>query len=275
MQGTLFPHFMLYRLRLQLALGVERQRLPAYLGSTVRGLLAASFRHLVCVTQAPVCDGCLLLHRCPCPYIFETPPPPHLPDVLQKRFRQAPRPYIFEVPMPYAGEETLERGLVLVGRGLDFLPYFLYVVQETGKRGLGRAQVPYRLLAVTDGSQANGPVIFRAEEGIIHDSVAAITLTGVQQQGDAQVRQITLEFLTPLRIKKYSAYQEAGERIAFATLLDLLLGRIEALALFHCGEAWSPNTVLREAVHSVQVVEKNLSLQSLDSILKFSTRGRR
>ena len=242
MPDTLFPRFVLYRLRLRLELGVRRQRLPAYLGSTVRGLFAASFRHLVCVTQAPVCDGCLLLHRCPYPYIFETPPPPHLPDVLQKRFRQAPRPYIFEVPMIYAGEETLELGLVLVGRALDFLPYFLYVVQETGKRGLGRAQVPYRLLAVTDGSQADGPVIFHAEEGIIHDSVPAITLAGLQQQGDAQVRQVTMEFLAPLRIKKYGAYQEAGERIEFATLLDLLLGRLEALALFHCEESWSSNT---------------------------------
>ena len=264
MPDTLFPRFVLYRLRLRLELGVRRQRLPAYLGSTVRGLFAASFRHLVCVTQALVYDGCLLLHRCPYPYIFETPPPPHLPDVLQKRFRQAPRPYIFEVPMIYAGEETLELGLVLVGRALDFLPYFLYVVQETGKRGLGRAQVPYRLLAVTDGSQADGPVIFHAEEGIIHDSVPAITLAGLQQQGDAQVRQVTMEFLAPLRIKKYGAYQEAGERIEFATLLDLLLGRLEALALFHCEESWSPNTVLREAAHSVQVVAKHLSLQPLE-----------
>jgi len=166
--------------------------------------------------------------------------------------------------MIYAGEETLELGLVLVGRALDFLPYFLYVVQETGKRGLGRAQVPYRLLAVTDGSQADGPVIFHAEEGIIHDSVPAITLAGLQQQGDAQVRQVTMEFLAPLRIKKYGAYQEAGERIEFATLLDLLLGRLEALALFHCEESWSPNTVLREAAHSVQVVAKHLSLQPLE-----------
>ena len=259
-----FPQLTLYRLRLLLELGARRQRLPAYLGSTVRGLFAASFRHLVCVTQAPVCDGCMLLHRCPYPYIFETPPLPHLPDVLQKRFRQAPRPYLFEVPMTYAGEETLDLGLVLVGRALDFLPYFLYVVQETGKRGLGRSQVPYRLLSVTDASQSDGLVMFRAEEGIVHDNVRAITLTGLQQPGDSQVCQVTLEFLTPLRIKKYGAYQERGERIAFATLLDLLLGRLEALALFHCGESWSPNTVLREAAHSVQIVARHLSLQPLE-----------
>src|SRR4029434_8497546 len=162
MQNTLFPKFALYRLRLLLELGARRQTLPAYLGSTVRGLFAASFRRVVCVTRAPVCDGCLLLHRCPYPYIFETPPALHLPEVLQKRFRQAPRPYIFEVPLIYRGEETLELGLVLVGRALDFLPYFLYVVQETGKSGLGRARVPYRLLTVTDGSHPDRPALFQS-----------------------------------------------------------------------------------------------------------------
>jgi hypothetical protein len=226
MQNTLFPKFALYRLRLRLELGARRQTLPAYLCSTVRGMFAASFRQVVCVTRAPVCDGCLLLHRCPYPYIFETPPALHLPEVLQKRFRQVPRPYIFEVPLIYRGEEPLERALILVGQGLDFLPYFLYVVQETGKSGLGRARVPYRLLTVTDGSRADGPVIFQAEAGIVRDDVQALTLEDLQHPDDSQVQQVTLKFLTPLRVKKYGGYQEGGERIAFATLIDLLLGRI-------------------------------------------------
>ena len=212
----------------------------------------------------PVCDGCLLLHRCPYPYIFETPPPLHLPEVLQKRFRQAPRPYIFEVPLVYRGEETLELGLVLVGRALDFLPYFLYVVQETGKSGLGRAHVPYHLRIVTDGSHPDGPVIFQAEAGIVRDDVLAITLADLQFPGDAEVHQVTLELLTPLRVKKYGDYQASGARLEFAPLIDLLLGRIEALSLFHCGDAWAPNPALREAARSVQVVAKHLALQRLE-----------
>jgi CRISPR-associated endoribonuclease Cas6 len=264
MQNTLFPKFALYRLRLLLELGARRQTLPAYLGSTVRGIFAASFRQVVCVTRAPVCDGCLLLHRCPYPYIFETPPALHLPEALQKRFRQAPRPYIVEAPLIYRGEETLELGLVLVGRALDFLPYFLYVVQETGKSGLGRARVPYRLRTVTDGSRDDGPVIFQADAGIMRDDVQAITLADVQHSGDNEVHQVTLELLTPLRVKKYGDYQASGERLEFATLIDLLLGRIEALSLFHCGDAWAPNTALREAARSVQVVAKHLALQRLE-----------
>jgi hypothetical protein len=177
MQNTLFPKFVLYRLRLLLELGARRQTLPAYLGSTVRGIFAASFRHVVCVTRAPVCDGCLLLHRCPYPYI---------------------------------------------------------------------------------------PVIFQAEVGIVRDDVQAITLADVQHPGDSEVQQVTLELLTPLRVKKYGDYQASGERLEFVTLIDLLLGRLEALSLFHCGDAWAPNTALREAARSVQVVAKHLTLQRLE-----------
>ena len=77
------------------------------------------------MTQAPVCDGCLLLNRCAYPYMFETPPP-HMPEALRKRFHQAPRPYVFQVPSVYRGEPTLSLGLVLVGRAIDYLPYIMY-----------------------------------------------------------------------------------------------------------------------------------------------------
>jgi hypothetical protein len=116
----------------------------------------------------------------------------------------------FEVPLVYRGEETLELGLVLVGRALDFLPYFLYVMQETGKSGLGRAHVPYHLRTVTDGNHPDGPVIFQAEAGIVRDDVLAITLADLQFPGDAEVHQVTLELLTPLRVKKYGDYQASG-----------------------------------------------------------------
>ena len=50
------------------------------------------------------------------------------------------------------------------------------------------------------------------------------------------MHQVTLELLTPLRVKKYGDYQASGARLEFATLIDLLLSRIEALSLFHCGD---------------------------------------
>jgi hypothetical protein len=166
--------------------------------------------------------------------------------------------------MAYSGEGLLELGLVLVGRGLDFLPYFLYVLQETGQCGLGRARVPYRLALVSDGSVSDGPVIYRAEDGMVRDTVQPVTLADLQAPGDAQVEQVSLELQTPLRVKKYGAYQEAGGRITFRTVIDLLLGRLEALTVFHCGGAWTPQEALRDAASQVHVVAKHLTLQRLE-----------
>jgi hypothetical protein len=36
----------------------------------------------------------------------------------------------------YAAGDTLEFGLVLIGRGIDYLPYFLFGFEQLGKMGL-------------------------------------------------------------------------------------------------------------------------------------------
>jgi hypothetical protein len=94
-----------------------------------------------------------------------------LPDL------QAPRPYVFEVPLKYQGKQQLELGLILVGKAVDFLPYFIYVLNEIGKLGLGVGQVPYRLLAVLDGSHPDGSVVFDAQEQVLQENFSAIVKT--------------------------------------------------------------------------------------------------
>jgi len=261
---SLFPDLTVYRFLLALQLGPGRESLPLYLGSTFRGVFASSFRRIVCVTGAPECHGCLLIHRCAYPYIFETPPPPDSPEVLQKRFRQAPRPYVLQVPGTYDAGTELELGLVVIGKAIDFLPYFIYVLQEMGKQGLGRTRVPYRLLTVRDGSTENGPVVFQADRQVLSESFRPIRLAALKREGDKQVTDLTLEFLTPLRIKKYGGYGQAEEQLDFSQLVDLLLGRIEALAFFHCGEPWGHDEQVREEARKVQVVSRNLSFYSLE-----------
>jgi len=66
-----------------------------------------------------------------------------------------------------------------------------------------------------------------------------------------------------LRVKKYGEYQDSGATITFATLIDLLLGRLEALSLFQCG-GWTPDTVLCYLADHIKVVAKDLRLQPLE-----------
>lgn len=260
---SLFPDLSVYRFLLALQLGPGRESLPPYLGSTFRGVFAASFRRIVCVTKAPECQGCLLLHRCAYPYIFETPPSPQSPEGLQKRFRQAPRPYLLQVPHSYDGSSELEIGLVIVGKAIDFLPYFVYVLQDMGRYGLGRVRVPYRLHQVLDGSTPDRAVVFDAHENALKSTFRALYLEELRTAEDDRISSVTLEFLTPLRVKKYGTYEQAKEDIDFAPLIDLLLGRIESLTFFHCGDTWEHNEQLRSHARHIQVVQRSLSFQSL------------
>jgi hypothetical protein len=107
---------------------------------------------------------------------------------------------------------------VLVGRAIDFLPYIIYVLDGAGREGIGRRRVPYRLLCVTDGSRDGGGAVFRAEDKILRDEFSALRLEDMEREGDDQIRQVCLQLLTPLRVKKYDGYQDSGERITFATL---------------------------------------------------------
>jgi hypothetical protein len=86
----------------------------------------------------------------------------------------------------------------------------------------------------------------------------------MEREGDDRIQQVCLQLLTPWRVKKYGGYQDSGERITFATLLDFLLGRLEALSLFHCGGGWAPDTGLRELAGRIEVMAKDLRLQRLE-----------
>jgi CRISPR-associated endoribonuclease Cas6 len=263
----------LTRFVLRLHLGEGRQHLPAYLGSTFRGVFASAYRGLVCVTNQPTCEDCLLLTRCSYPYIFETAPPPHTTALLQQqRFHAAPRPYVLQPPLTYRGEEQLEIGLVLIGKASQFLPYFLYVLQQLGEQGIGRAQVPYRVLTVTDGSQDNGPVVFHPDTQQIFDHFATVRLSQLTQPTDDHVTTATVEFLTPLRIKKHGAYGVTEQQLEFPQLMDLLLGRMEALAFFHCDTPWDRNDRLRHAAREVHVVARHLTFHPLE---RYSNRQRK
>jgi hypothetical protein len=179
---------------------------------------------------------------------------------------------VLEVPLTYTGDAELELGLVLVGKAIDFLPYFIYVLQNMGQHGLGRMHVPYRLRTVTDGSAADGALVFCADENLFTDNFRAVTWESFPSTGGEELSQVTLEFLTPLRMKKYGSYDQEEADIEFAPLIDLLLGRIEALSFFHCGGTWEHDERLRAQARNVRVVKRTLSFQPLE---RYSNRQQR
>lgn len=163
--------------------------------------------------------------------------------------------------------------MTLVGRAIDYLPYLIYGIQQAGRnKGLGKSQVPYGLTRVVDCGTPDSTVIFDAKNGMRSADIQPITLSDLYKPNDAGTEELSLEFITPLRIKKYGAIQEDTSRVNFRVLMDLLWRRLSSLSLFHCGREWVPNNIPCEVVREVQVCSTDLRLQKLQ---RYSARQQR
>ena len=60
---------------------------------------------------------------------------------MMRKYPSAPHPFILLPPLEDdrvdEPGERLEFGLTLIGKAIDFLPYFIYTFEELGNMGLG------------------------------------------------------------------------------------------------------------------------------------------
>jgi len=105
----------------------------------LRGGFGHAFRRLSCIPQCRDTKACPLAASCPYKILFEPSPPPGA-DRLSKN-QDIPRPFVFRAPRTHQTRfekgERFEFGLVLIGRALDFLPYFVLSFRELAGEGLG------------------------------------------------------------------------------------------------------------------------------------------
>jgi hypothetical protein len=126
---------------------LDNIRLPTYKGSTLRGGFGHAFKKVVCVNKDRVCESCLLKGKCVYSYIFETPPPSN--TLKMRKYPFAPHPFIITPPLEekrtYREGDTLCFELTLIGKSIDFLPYFIYTFDELGRMGIGKGKGKYQL----------------------------------------------------------------------------------------------------------------------------------
>src|SRR5579871_3972777 len=98
----------------------------------LRGAFGHAFRRLCCVPQCTAARDCPLGESCPYKAIFEPSPLPEA-ERLSKN-QDVPRPFIFRAPAgnktKFEPGEEFNFGLVLIGRALDHLPYFVLAFRE-------------------------------------------------------------------------------------------------------------------------------------------------
>ncbi|MEK9149734.1 MAG: CRISPR system precrRNA processing endoribonuclease RAMP protein Cas6 [Candidatus Desantisbacteria bacterium] len=227
--------FPLSRYKLTLA-AKENLHLPEYSGSTLRGGFGHTFRKIVCVNRDNECSGCLLRTKCIYSYIFETSPSVDA-DKLRK-YKDIPRPFIIEPPIEskqtYLKGETLEFNLILIGKAICYLPYFIFTFKELGNIGIGRGRGKYELISLTAIKENIEEEIYSSATGLAKNIDGQLTMADVLNEvKDYQQDELTLKFITPTRLKHNGRYILIPE---FHILIRSLLSRISSLAYFHCDE---------------------------------------
>lgn len=173
------------------------------------------------------------------PYVFETPVPQHAG--IMSAQTQAPRPYILEPPLEtrqhYEPGEELCFGLVLIGRAVSYLPYFICAFEELGRLGIGRGKGTFELVQVrrraVGSADPVGEVLYRPGQ------------REMAQPGPGQgwgelvplpprTKTLHLRFLTPTRLVRDGRLVMPRE-LSFGTLVRALMRRIGLLSYFHCG----------------------------------------
>jgi CRISPR-associated endoribonuclease Cas6 len=231
--------------------------LPSYKGSTLRGGFGNVFRKIVCALKKTDCADCILKEKCVYSYVFETPPPSGAK--IMRKYTAAPHPFVIEPPQEkrrgYTPGNEIKFGLILIGRAVDYLPYFIYTFDELGKIGIGKAKGKFELKNV----DCDGKTVYDSGSKTLKPfSPSFLNLESEILKPDTTGFEcLTLHFLTPTRIVYDGRFVFELE---FHMLVRQILRRIALLSYFHCGG--DPSEIdfrgIIEKAKEVQVKERNL-----------------
>ena len=205
-------------------------RLPPYKGSTFRGAFGIAFKRAVCIVQHGDCARCLVRTQCVYPYVFDTPV--ENAQGIFRGYRDAPHPYVIEPPLEtetdYAPGDGFTIGLVLIGKALNHMPYFIYAFQRMGETGVGRGRGKCDLIS-GEARDADGSwqLIYDGHSEVLQRDVPRLQAIDVMPPTRSRVR---LSFVTPTQLKADRALQRG---LSFSVLIRALLRRYSALSAFH------------------------------------------
>jgi CRISPR-associated endoribonuclease Cas6 len=135
----------------------------------------------------------------------------------------------------YQPGETLTFGWTLIGRGADYLPYFIYAFERLGERyGLGKGRGRFQVESVRWLAPGGEPVvIYRGTEQTLQSTFRSLHVQELAGPPAGEPgNSLTLRFLTPTRLVYGGALTDSPD---FHVLLRVLLRRLSNLAYFHCG----------------------------------------
>lgn len=213
---------------------LENGEMPAYLGSTIRGIMGHCIHQFYCTNEAKKCFLCEKRKECLYAQYFSS----------TGGEAGAVNPYTIYVHGQ--GKERWERGdhcvfdITLFGKAAEHAGIYLDALMAMEQRGWGRGRLRFRLLQVTDPDSER--IVYTAEKIWIHNlNPRACTIA------PRNAAYACLVFDTPLRIVSGG---ELFQKLSFDKLIQFLTRRISLLTtkytendpFLHSGKRISPFT---------------------------------
>lgn len=219
---------------------LERLDVPPYKGSTFRGAFGHTFRKVSCPIICNSPSSCLLRYRCAYSVCFETPVPPDA--TIMRKYPFAPHPFVLIPPMDlrteYGVNDEFSVRLTLIGRGCDYLPHFIYAMDELGRQGIGRERGQVELLSIHDAAEEKSTLFERGDTDVRNEAKTVTHADVLQRCEEIRERPLTMVFETPTRVKSADKFLRAPD---FAAMFPSLMRRCHSLAYFHCSARTEPD----------------------------------
>ena len=129
-------------------------------------------------------------------------------------------------------------GLVLVGRALDYLPYFIYAFEEMGQRGLGagRGKAALQRVIALGPEPSDDRCIYQTGTGQLEsDYPVGVGAPDTEAVGT----RLRLRMHTPLRLKNEGRYTR---RLTFPYWCEPCCGALRIWPAFTAGPSWTWTT---------------------------------
>ncbi|MEO0099666.1 MAG: CRISPR system precrRNA processing endoribonuclease RAMP protein Cas6 [candidate division WOR-3 bacterium] len=204
----------------------EKMTLPPYKGFLLRGAFGLAFRKISCPFPEKECSACLLKAQCVYSYIFETPRPEN--SEIMRKYPNVPHPFLLEPPLEnkteYQTGDPFSFNLILLGKAIDYLPYFIYSFEEMAQKGLGKDRGRLEIESLNQGKE----IIYDGKTKTIKSKIKEEELKIEKRR--KPVKEIKIKLLTPLRI----IYQgKTAQNLDFHIVMRNLLRRLGLISYFH------------------------------------------
>lgn len=244
----------------------EPMVLPGQYAQTLRGGIGIAFKRLVCLQpKIEYCRDCALVNTCAFPAVFETPIPPELENLPHL---QEVSPYVIRSgrALQPAGARSSPMAaasfqIVLFGRAISFLPYFVIAIRQMGERhGFGQRRARFLLHRAIDDTPGFAPrLLYQADRNEVNLETHSTTLDRLVHglpPPEESVSAVNVVLNTPLRLKVAG---KISARPAFTDFTAALLRRLSQLIAVHeQSQIHFDERAILEAAQAVELAEHAL-----------------